>query len=130
MTKPWDIFRYVCTWVEILEKHISTLNIPTEVLEEQKSKVLRRFQEYVEPTMSIYGNLDEQSSSAEIEKNLGLEIIVVVTETEYMSMLQSEYGYIDEHFDFIQFSLRKFCLTYGAALLYLSLKETETVIYY
>ncbi|GFQ87123.1 cytoplasmic dynein 1 light intermediate chain 1 [Trichonephila clavata] len=123
MTKPWDIFRYVCTWVEILEKHISTLNIPNEVLEEQKSKVLRRFQEYVEPTMSIYGNLDEQSSSAEIENNLGLEIIVVITETEYMSMLQSEYGYIDEHFDFIQFSLRKFCLTYGAALLYLSLKE-------
>ncbi|GFT94361.1 cytoplasmic dynein 1 light intermediate chain 2 [Nephila pilipes] len=123
MTKPWDIFRCICTWVEILEKHINTLQIPSDILEEWKSKVLRRFQEYVEPTMSIYGNLDEQSSSAEIENNLGLELIVVITETEYMSVLQSEYGYIDEHFDFIQFSLRKFCLTYGAALLYLSLKE-------
>ncbi|GIX81918.1 cytoplasmic dynein 1 light intermediate chain 1 [Caerostris extrusa] len=123
MTKPWDIFRCICTWVEILEKHIAKLQIPGTALDEQKSKVLRRFQEYVEPTMSIYGNLEEQSSSAEIENNLGLEIIVVITQTEYMSVLQSEYGYIDEHFDFIQFSLRKFCLTYGAALFYVSVKE-------
>ncbi|KAF8778616.1 Cytoplasmic dynein 1 light intermediate chain 1 like protein [Argiope bruennichi] len=123
MTKPWDMFRCICTWVEILQKHIAKLQIPATALEEQKSKVLRRFQEYVEPTMSIYGNLEEQNSSAEIENNLGLEIIVVITQTEYMSVLQSEFGYIDEHFDFIQFSLRKFCLTYGAALLYLSVKE-------
>ncbi|GBM54345.1 Cytoplasmic dynein 1 light intermediate chain 1 [Araneus ventricosus] len=123
MTKPWNMFRCICTWVEILQKHIERLQLPGTALEDQKSKVLRRFQEYVEPTMSIYGNLDEQNSSAEIENNLGLEIIVVITQTEYMSVLQSEFGYIDEHFDFIQFSLRKFCLTYGAALLYLSVKE-------
>ncbi|KAG8182929.1 hypothetical protein JTE90_010560 [Oedothorax gibbosus] len=123
MTKPWDIFRSMCSWIDILQKHIDSLNIPKEVLDEQKSKVLRHYQEYAEPTMSIYGNLDEQYNNSEIEINLGIEIMVVVTQTEFMSTLQNEFGYIDEHFDFIQLSLRKFCLTYGAALFYVSVKE-------
>lgn len=42
--------------------------------------------------------------------NLGLDIVVAVAKTDYMSTLEKEYDYKEEHFDFIQQAIRKFCL--------------------
>ena len=42
-----------------------------------------------------------------------------------MSDLERDYDYKEEHFDFIQQSVRKFCLQYGAALFYTSVKEDK-----
>lgn len=42
-----------------------------------------------------------------------------------MSVLEKEYDFKEEHFDFIQQSIRKFCLQYGAALFYTSVKEDK-----
>ncbi|XP_015930089.2 cytoplasmic dynein 1 light intermediate chain 2-like [Parasteatoda tepidariorum] len=123
MAKPWNIFYSICTWVQILDKHIASLNIPPDIMEEKRSKVLDRYRKYVEPTQSIYGSLEDQYSNEEIEHNLGLDIIVVITNNDYMTTLQTEFGYVDEHFDFMQLTLRKFCLSYGASLFYVSVKE-------
>ena len=42
--------------------------------------------------------------------NLGLDIVVVITKTDYMSTLEKEFDYKEESFDFIQQAIRKFCL--------------------
>jgi dynein light intermediate chain 1 len=39
--------------------------------------------------------------------------------------LEKEEGYKDETFDFIQYHVRKFCVQYGAALFYTSVKEDK-----
>ena len=35
-------------------------------------------------------------------RNLGLDLIVVVTKTDYMIELEKDFDYKDEHYDFIQ----------------------------
>ena len=42
-----------------------------------------------------------------------------------MAKLEKDHYYKEEHFDFIQQHLRKFCLQYGAALFYTSVKEDK-----
>lgn len=42
-----------------------------------------------------------------------------------MATLEKDLDYKEEHFDFIQEHLRKFCLQYGAALFYTSVKEDK-----
>ena len=48
-----------------------------------------------------------------------------IFQTDYMADLERDYDYKEEHFDFIQQSVRKFCLQYGAALFYTSVKEDK-----
>ena len=94
---------------------------------------------------------DEVDPVAEgvLTRNLGLDLMVVVNKTDFMSDLEKDYDYKDEHFDFIQqavsqnyfliilseifwayfnrniFQVRKFCLQYGASLFYTSVKEDK-----
>lgn len=82
-----------------------------------------------------------------LTSNLGLDIVVVVTkviisltfplsflvlivdydwfQTDYMATLEKEHDFKDEHFDFMQQWVRKFCLQYDAALFYTSAKEDK-----
>ena len=83
-----------------------------------------------------------------LTRNLGLDLIVVVTkvfsslwiwdfsenhflkkflefQTDYMADLERDYDYKDEHFEFIQQSVRKFCLQFGASLFYVSVKDDK-----
>ena len=41
-----------------------------------------------------------------LSRNLGLDIMVVVTKTDCMTSLEAEHGPSDQHFDFIQQSIR------------------------
>lgn len=58
-------------------------------------------------------------------KNLGIEIIVVITHTDHISLLEKDFDYTEETFDFIQQAIRKFCLQYGASLFYVSAKVNK-----
>ena len=64
-------------------------------------------------------------SSGVLSRNLGLDLMVVLTKTDSMITLESEHGLTDQHFDFIQQSVRKFCLTHGASLFFTSVKEDK-----
>jgi len=62
-----------------------------------------------------------------LTRSLGIPIIIVVTKCDTMTNLEKENDYKDEHFDFMQYHLRKFCLEYGAALFYTSVKEKKNI---
>lgn len=81
--------------------------------------VAKQFQEYIEPGSEIDGvtsplkpthGSNDNFSNREIKINLGLDIIVIITKTDYISTLEKEYDFKEEHFDFIQFTIRNFCL--------------------
>lgn len=134
MSEPWDIMESLKNWAQILEEHIQRLRLSESVLGEHQKRVLKRFEDYVEPGAEPDGVTtpvrpvsisDSLSSDREIQMNLGLEIIVVITKTDFMSTLEKQHDFKEEHFDFIQMSIRNFCLQYGAALFYVSVKEDK-----
>jgi dynein light intermediate chain 1 len=45
-----------------------------------------------------------------------------------MADLERDYDYKEEHFDFIQKWVRKFCLQFGASLFYTSVKVKVSII--
>ncbi|XP_013365606.1 PREDICTED: cytoplasmic dynein 1 light intermediate chain 1 isoform X2 [Chinchilla lanigera] len=104
--------------------------------------VIRDFQEYVEPGEEFPASPQRRSTTSQEDKddsvvlplgadtlthNLGIPILVVCTKCDAISVLEKEHDYRDEHFDFIQSYIRKFCLQYGAALIYTSVKENKNI---
>ncbi|CAH8616456.1 unnamed protein product [Schistosoma rodhaini] len=68
-----------------------------------------------------------------MNKLLPIPIMIVVTKTDMTDLLEKEFGFTDEKFDYILYHLRKLCLEYGAALIYISIKEdinTNTLVNY
>ncbi|KAJ1982352.1 hypothetical protein H4R35_000305 [Dimargaris xerosporica] len=61
--------------------------------------------------------------------NLGIPIAVVCCKADAIAKLEREQDYKEDHFDFIQQSLRTICLKYGASLFYTSLQRPETYHY-
>lgn len=78
-----------------------------------------------------YGLLNETISSANdlgpntLSHNLGIPVVVVITKTDHISVLEKDHDYTEETFDFIQQAIRKFCLQFGAALFYISAKVNK-----
>uniref|UniRef100_A0A8C1K5E9 Dynein light intermediate chain n=2 Tax=Cyprinus carpio TaxID=7962 RepID=A0A8C1K5E9_CYPCA len=101
--------------------------------------VVKQFQEYVEPGSDLEAVPQRRNPESEEESvllplgdntfthNLGLPIVVVCTKCDAISTLEKEHDYKDEHLDFIQSHIRRFCLQYGAALLYTSMKENKNL---
>ncbi|XP_026975490.1 cytoplasmic dynein 1 light intermediate chain 2 isoform X3 [Sagmatias obliquidens] len=104
--------------------------------------VVKDFQDYVEPEEGCQGSPqrrgpltsgpDEENVALPLGNNvlthnLGIPVLVVCTKCDAVSVLEKEHDYRDEHFDFIQSHLRRFCLQYGAALIYTSVKEEKNL---
>ncbi|RZF33181.1 hypothetical protein LSTR_LSTR004867 [Laodelphax striatellus] len=143
MTTPWSLLEQLENWATVLHDHIDRLKIPPDQLQEYSTQCTRRWQEYVDqgedldldsPLRRTSRNLDGEDGvdgdifplgEGVLTRNLGLDIVVVVTKTDYMSTLEKESDYRDEYFDFIQQWIRRFCLQYGAGLFYTSAKEDK-----
>jgi len=144
MTTPWYIMDQLQNWASLLQDHIDKLPLTSEQMMEYQKKSLYRWQTYTEPGDEIDNGLGSsptkrtsrtllESGADEVDpvpegvltRNLGLDLMVVVNKTDFMSDLEKDYDYKDEHFDFIQQAVRKFCLQYGASLFYTSVKEDK-----
>ncbi|XP_054164330.1 cytoplasmic dynein 1 light intermediate chain 2-like [Oppia nitens] len=150
MTKPWDIINSLEKWTKVLDNHLKNLNLNREVFNSYKQQNLKRYLEYISPgdeMESLVNTPVKFRSNSDLEvsfknsiscnsvnsplpegvltHNLGIDIIVVITKTDYMSTLEKEFDYKEESFDFIQQAIRKFCLKFGASLLYVSVKVNK-----
>lgn len=141
MTTPWNIMDQLQNWSSLLQDHIDKLGLSAETTKTLQNENIRKWQNYTEPgdemdsgspSKRISRNLEMEPSEEllplqenTLTRNLGLDLIVVVTKTDYMTDLERDYDYKEEHFDFIQQSIRKFCLQYGAALFYTSVKDDK-----
>ena len=142
MTTPWNMMDQLQNWASLLQDHIDKLRLTAEQVKQFQGVSWRRWQAYTEPgdeleatsptkrtSRSVVGEQGQEELEALPEgvlaRNLGLDLVVVVTKTDYMAELEKDFDYKDEHFDFIQQAVRKFCLQYGASLFYTSVKEDK-----
>ncbi|KAJ8680935.1 hypothetical protein QAD02_016722 [Eretmocerus hayati] len=144
MNTPWAILDQLQFWSRVLGDHIDKLASEKgsfkETWQECRQRVIKKWQDYTEPGDDLdpgspmrrtSRNLEDESDDnlplpdGVLTTNLGLDIVVVITKTDYMSTLEKEHDYRDEHFEFIQQWIRRFCLQYGAGLFYTSVKEDK-----
>ncbi|KAJ8417770.1 hypothetical protein AAFF_G00226130 [Aldrovandia affinis] len=139
MSRPWTIMESLQKWAGVLRDHVDRLKIPPEEMREMEQKMVKDFQEYTEPEEVTQGSPQRRvpAGGAEDEEvvlplgenvlthNLGIPVLIVCTKCDAVSVLEKEHDYREEHFDFIQSYIRRFCLKYGAALIYTSVKEEK-----
>lgn len=144
MTAPWGILEQLQHWASVLADHLDKLKLDFDSRQARRQHIIKMWQEYVEPGDELDPSSPMKRSSrnlgdpddndiddslplpeATLTNNLGLDIVVVVTKTDYMQVLEKEHDYKDEHLDFMQQWIRRFCLQYGAALFYTSAKEDK-----
>jgi len=155
MATPWSILNELNKWIGVLQDHIDTLKLTPDQVKEYRKLKLTDWESYSEPGLDFTGftsrfpgtggnplgspsqeqfpmtDLSPQEEKSldmfdgVLSRNLGLDIVVVLTKSDSMALLESEQGLTDQHFDFIQQAVRKFCLTYGASLFFTSVKEDK-----
>lgn len=145
MTSPWGILDQLRHWASVLADHVDKLKLDVDLRQSRRQYLVKTWQEYVEPGDELDpaspmkrssrnlgdgdfdGESDDDSPLPEgtLTSNLGLDIVVVITKTDYIQNLEKEHDYRDEHLDFMQQHIRRFCLQYGAALFYTSAKEDK-----
>jgi dynein light intermediate chain 1 len=143
MTTPWSWQEQLEHWMKVLGDHLETLKLSPEERQEQKQRLVTLWQTYCE---SGHDDLDQSGSPMKrsnrlssvdddldlmplsegcLTANYGLDLVVVITKTDYMVSLEKEFDYREEHFDFMQQWIRRFCLQFGASLFYTSVKEDK-----
>ncbi|XP_069504913.1 cytoplasmic dynein 1 light intermediate chain 1 [Ambystoma mexicanum] len=141
MSRPWTSMDSLQKWTSVIREHMDKLKIPPEEIREMEQKMVRDFQEYEEPGDDFPSSPQRRNTSQEgrddsvilplgehtLTHNLGIPVVVVCTKCDTISVLEKEHDYGDEHFDFIQSYIRRFCLQYGAALIYTSIKENKNI---
>ncbi|XP_062355821.1 cytoplasmic dynein 1 light intermediate chain 2 isoform X4 [Cinclus cinclus] len=141
MSRPWTVMESLQKWASVLQEHIDKMKIPPEEMRHMEQKFIKEFQEYVEPEEGYQGSPQRRGPSSGQEDehvslplgdnvlthNLGIPVLVVCTKCDAVSVLEKEHDYREEHFDFIQSHVRRFCLQYGAALIYTSVKEEKNL---
>uniref|UniRef100_A0A3B3DMJ7 Dynein light intermediate chain n=1 Tax=Oryzias melastigma TaxID=30732 RepID=A0A3B3DMJ7_ORYME len=137
MSRPWNALDSLQKWAAVAREHIDKLRVAPEKLREMEHRIVKQFQEYVEPGSGEDGVPQRRSEEEEgvllplgdntLTHNLGIPVVVVCTKCDAISTLEKEHDYRDEHLDFIQSHIRRFCLHYGATLLYTSVKEMKNL---
>ncbi|XP_067862425.1 cytoplasmic dynein 1 light intermediate chain 1-like isoform X3 [Heptranchias perlo] len=142
MSRPWMVMDSLQKWANVVQEHIDKLKIPPEEMKEMEQSLVKEFQEYEEPDKelpvspqrrnTVSQETNEESvvlplGSNTLTHNLGIPVLIVCTKCDAISLLEKEHDYRDEHFDFIQSHIRRFCLRYGAALIYTSIKENKNI---
>ncbi|ELK25635.1 Cytoplasmic dynein 1 light intermediate chain 2, partial [Myotis davidii] len=125
MSRPWAVMESLQKWASVLREHIDKMKIPPEEMRELERKFVKDFQDYIEPEEGCQGSPqrrgpltsgpDEENVALPLgdnvlTHNLGIPVLVVCTKCDAVSVLEKEHDYRDEHFDFIQSHLRRFCL--------------------
>ncbi|XP_070759699.1 cytoplasmic dynein 1 light intermediate chain 2 isoform X1 [Enoplosus armatus] len=140
MSRPWTIMESLQKWASVLRDHVDKLKIPPEDMREMEQKMVKAFQEYVEPEDATQSSPQRRAPTAgedeavvlplgdnTLTHNLGIPVLIVCTKCDAVSVLEKEHDYREEHFDFIQSHIRQFCLHYGAGLIYTSVKEEKNM---
>uniref|UniRef100_G3NRG0 Dynein light intermediate chain n=1 Tax=Gasterosteus aculeatus aculeatus TaxID=481459 RepID=G3NRG0_GASAC len=137
MSRPWNALDSLQKWAAVAREHIDKLRVAPETLRELEHRLVKQFQEYTEPGSGDDGTPQRRSDEEEsvllplgdntLTHNLGIPVVVVCTKCDAISTLEKEHDYRDEHLDLIQSHIRRFCLQYGASLVYTSVKEMKNL---
>jgi len=137
LEKPWNLEEELLYWTSLLEEHIKTLQIDDREMAKLRQNVVDLFSSYKSPEEEKKNKDEEKKNKDEEDEvilpipegalisNLGIPVVVVLSKVDSMSTLQKENDFSEEHFEYIQWHLRKACLAWGAGLLYCSPRENS-----
>jgi len=118
LSNPNTVMQQLDAWVQLLSDfmqwHCSTDSL--EIL-----------------AQNVRGKWDVASDDVfSLSKNIGLPLLVVGTKSDSFDELERSENFTDEHFNYIQYHLRKECLALGAGLCYTSAKngQNANVLYH
>uniref|UniRef100_A0A671MKF4 Dynein light intermediate chain n=1 Tax=Sinocyclocheilus anshuiensis TaxID=1608454 RepID=A0A671MKF4_9TELE len=114
MSRPWTIMESLQKWTSVLREHVDKLKIPPEEMKEMEQR-----------SKSCFA-LRCSSTNILVLACRGPTIQVCLW-CDAVSVLEKGHDYKEEHFDFIQSHIRRFCLQYGAGLIYSSVKEEKNM---
>lgn len=122
LSRPWLIMDSLEKWSNALGEHLEPF-ASNEQMEKIKSDRVKAFQTYREDGIDGKKESTEEEvvldlDEGVLETNFGLPIIVAVTKSDSVESLSADFDYHQEHLDFIQLHIRRFCLKHGAALVY------------
>uniref|UniRef100_A0A915BQL1 Dynein light intermediate chain n=1 Tax=Parascaris univalens TaxID=6257 RepID=A0A915BQL1_PARUN len=129
LTQPGAILSSLNRWAKLIDAQIQNIFDKSTIAEARQAQELF-WQEYVEPLDSSMHSDKIPSMETEqvllplqqniLTRNSGVALVVVLTKCD---LAHSELS--DEQLDRVQFHVRKFCMQYGAALVYTSAKEEK-----
>lgn len=148
MSTPWSVMDQLHKWISVLQDRVDQLHLSADQVMELRSAKQARWETYSEPgcdfpssprrytpttqfPLSDLSPCESQPPSITgleegvLSRNLGMDLVIVLTKSDAMVQLEAEQGFTDQHFDFLQQAVRRFCLTYGASLFYSSVKEDK-----
>jgi dynein light intermediate chain 1 len=136
LSKPWELMSTLEAWVKCLEARVLPAVGELSMGEQDalKGAVLNHVKNYKEPqdenaTVTEPQDGDEVEdtplSTGVLTANWGLPLVVVCCQADVMQSQEREEKDAtasERRFDFIQQRLRKFCIKYGAALIFTAAK--------
>ncbi|KAJ9089090.1 hypothetical protein DSO57_1016361 [Entomophthora muscae] len=149
--RPWLFLENIQKWLRFLElAHLNVLdhgcdprmlNDPDAyttgkaMMEELTTLLARYIQDYKDAPISA-GEDRRAATTAPLSpinlpqgclsRNLGIPLIIVCTKSDKIKQVEREGDYKENHFDFIQQTLRTICLQYGATLIYTSIHRPSS----
>ncbi|NWH59244.1 DC1L1 protein, partial [Geococcyx californianus] len=126
MSRPWTALDSLQKWASVVREHIDKLKIPPEEMKEMEQKFCSDGAALIYTSVKENKNIDLVYKYI-VQKLYGFPFNVPAVVCDAISVLEKEHDYRDEHFDFIQSHIRRFCLQYGAALIYTSVKENKNI---
>ncbi|XP_016323019.1 cytoplasmic dynein 1 light intermediate chain 2-like [Sinocyclocheilus anshuiensis] len=131
MSRPWTIMESLQKWTSVLREHVDKLKIPPEEMKEMEQRKELYCEVPYQPTSGRREGGNPRQ--AWMLKRLTISSMLSVVELfllwmcDAVSVLEKGHDYKEEHFDFIQSHIRRFCLQYGAGLIYSSVKEEKNM---
>eukprot|EP00752_Nemacystus_decipiens_P013855 g12301.t1 len=128
LSRPWEVMDSVEKWTAAMERHVTALLLQLSVgaQDDLRSAVRERLRGKANDAggSALGGRSNDPPGGGlgdgVLERNLGVPLVVVGCKAD---SLQSETFEQQQRLHFIQQSLRRFCLKYGAALVYTSAKD-------
>ncbi|XP_052365135.1 cytoplasmic dynein 1 light intermediate chain 1-like isoform X2 [Oncorhynchus keta] len=154
MSRPWTVLDSLQKWASVLREHIDKLRVNPETLRDMEQRLVRQFRSTQSQGVttaplprggtpwlgrlrrSVWCSPWERTHSHTtwacllwwcVQSILFPSLHFPHLQCDMFLSLEKEHDYREEHFDFIQSHIRHFCLQYGAALLYTSMKENKNL---
>ncbi|KAI3389191.1 hypothetical protein SNEBB_003252 [Seison nebaliae] len=150
ITEPWRLLEVIQVWIDriydmiseeklidekkwselqknLTLKYRSYVDVENEMMTSTNTLTSNNSQETTIPPQQTLPNLQllNQLDGLTLTKNLGIPIVCVINKSDEIANVKNLFDYRDEHFDFLNIHLRRFCLSFGGTLIYFSSKEKK-----
>jgi len=120
LARPWLIMDSLQKWSNEISSHLESFSGDDKMqrLRDERVKQYQRFTESTESKKEGEEQVTLDLDEGTLETNFGIPFVVVATKSDCLEQLSQDYDYHQEHLDFIQLHIRRFCLKHGASLVY------------